>query len=318
MTLSQYNSWKADGRPFRLMTPAEDLQTNLQRHGYTVYDIGNESHMLASPAEDHTPFSGTGWPGLAKYGVGYALDVMPPAPGARSKLDGKPLPSLQQLGAQLVKDRKAGVPGISWLKYINWEPERNNGGPCYQESWKPNHARKSSSDRGHIHVSARTGMETSTVARGYDPVARIRQGANDVGILEGEQAKWLEKSAILADWMLNPEFKGFAIREPDGEMGPVQPMVQRLLDLLYVTVAGPSGSGAFIGRFMVEQRLTTEALREALAAVASAGGSVDVAAILAGVDARVAAAVVEIQAETRDAVADLGEGGAQQVRADQA
>ena len=188
MTLSQFNAWKADGKPFRLMTPADDLLKRLRQHGYTVYGIGNDSHMLANPAEDHTPFSQTGWPGTAKYGVGYAIDIMPPAKGAKSKLDGKPLPSLQQLGAQLKRDRNAGVSGISWLKYMNWEPERDNGGPCYQESWKPNHAQRTSSDRGHIHMSGRTGMESSTIARDYDPVARIR-GVDD---LTPDEHKWLE------------------------------------------------------------------------------------------------------------------------------
>jgi hypothetical protein len=49
------------------------------------------------------------------------------------------------------------------------------------------------------------------------------------------------------------------------------------------------------------------------AAVEAGGGSVDTAAILAGVDAAVTAARVDL----RDAVADLGEGGAVQVRAPQ-
>lgn len=56
---------------------------------------------------------------------------------------------------------------------------------------------------------------------------------------------------------------------------------------------------------------------DALAAVITkGGGTVDTAAILAGVDARLAALDVRQTAELRDAVADLGEGGAAQVRAD--
>lgn len=54
-----------------------------------------------------------------------------------------------------------------------------------------------------------------------------------------------------------------------------------------------------------------------LKAVTIGGGNVDVTAIMAGVDQRVTKAVEQIVAETRDAVADLGEGGAAQVRADQ-
>ena len=172
-------NWIADGRPFRLMTPAAALRDVLRGHGYTVYDIGNEDHLEHDPPEDHTPYSATGFPGDATYGVGYAEDIMPPRPGQLSKVDGLPLPSLQQLGAQLLADRKAGEPGIRWLKYMNWEPERDNSGPCYHESWEPTYARRSSGDRGHIHLSGLTGFESSTIAAGYDPVARIR-GEDDM------------------------------------------------------------------------------------------------------------------------------------------
>ncbi|MFI6332908.1 hypothetical protein ACIBBG_31955 [Micromonospora chersina] len=160
-------NWINDGSPFRLMTPAADLRDTLRRHGYTVYDIGNRDHLEADPPEDHTPYSATGYPGTAKYGVGYAIDIMPPKAGSG-------LPSLQQLGAQLLADRKAGVAGIRWLKYMNWEPQEDNGGPCYKEAWRPTYKRTTSTDRGHIHLSGLTGYENSTIAAGYDPVARIR------------------------------------------------------------------------------------------------------------------------------------------------
>jgi hypothetical protein len=176
MARSDRLRWEAAGRPFRLMTPAQDLKTRLRAHGYTAYDIGNQQHLEHEPPEDHTPYSATGYPGKAVYGVGYAVDIMPPASGARSKLDGLPLPTLQQLGARIVADRNSGVGGIKWLKYINWEPQRDNGGPCYQDSWRPTYARRSSTDRGHIHMSGLTGFESSTIGAGYDPVARIRGG----------------------------------------------------------------------------------------------------------------------------------------------
>lgn len=171
MSHQDYLNWAKKGRPFRLMQPAQDLRDLLRRYGYTVYDIGNQTHLDHNPPEDHTPYSATGYPGGAKFGIGYAIDIMPPTKAG--------LPSLQQLGARLLADRNGGVPGIKWLKYMNWEPQRNNGGQCYQESWKPNHARRSSTDRGHIHLSGLTGYETSTVGRGYDPVARIR-GEDDM------------------------------------------------------------------------------------------------------------------------------------------
>lgn len=56
-----------------------------------------------------------------------------------------------------------------------------------------------------------------------------------------------------------------------------------------------------------------QALADALKA---GGGSVDTAAILAGVDERLAAHRAQVEADTRDAIADLAEGGADAVRAD--
>lgn len=199
---NRYQSWQAAGQPFALIRPLVDLRNVLVAHGYTVYGIGNQDHLLSDPAEDHTPYSQTGWPHPASWGRGYALDIMPPAPGQKSQITGKPLPSLQALGAQLVRDRKAGVAGISHLKYINWETERNNGGPCYQDSWMPNHARRTSGDRGHIHISSRTDMNDSTIGAGYDPVARIHGGTvmdlnTKVGDDEFPNRTWGDQ---LRDW----------------------------------------------------------------------------------------------------------------------
>jgi hypothetical protein len=68
-------------------------------------------------------------------------------------------------------------------------------------------------------------------------------------------------------------------------------------------------------------RVEVAAMRSVVEALAAAiqagGGSVDTAAILAGVAVQVGEAVEQITADTRDAVADLGEGGAEQVRGEQ-
>ncbi|MEU5948799.1 hypothetical protein ABZ793_25015 [Micromonospora sp. NPDC047465] len=172
MSVQDRENWIRRGCPFRLMQPACDLRDVLRSYGYTVYDIGDRRHLEAEPPQDHTPYSRTGYPDPAQYGIGYAIDIMPP--GASG------LPSLQQLGAQLFADRCKVVAGISWLKYMNWEPERDGGGPCYHDSWQPNHARRDSSDRGHIHLSGLTGLETSTTGAGYDPVARLREHARQL------------------------------------------------------------------------------------------------------------------------------------------
>lgn len=167
-----YSEWKADGSPWKLAKPIDELTNVLRKYGYTVYTIGNTSHLTkracsscpqGSGAEDHTPYSHTGWPVANHYPYVCACDIM--APSASSKL-----PSLAQLGAQLHVDRQAGR--VSWLKYMNWEPS-GSGGPCYHDSWQPNYTRRTSTDRGHIHISVRSdAINTST--NGYDPVARVR------------------------------------------------------------------------------------------------------------------------------------------------
>lgn len=171
MVTTEYRDWVADDKPWIVAQPIADIASALRRHGYTVYTIGNEDHLTANPPEDHTPYSATGWPVPAPYPVVNACDIMPPTAGQRSKLDGRLLPSLAQLGAQLRTDRLSGHTAMTWLKYINWEP---GDGTCWHDSWQPGYARRASTDRGHIHLSGRSDLITSTMAAGYDPVARIR------------------------------------------------------------------------------------------------------------------------------------------------
>lgn len=177
-----YAQWKKDGRPIKFGRALKQTGDRLAAHGFTVYYIGDERHLTHTPPEDHTPFSATGWPGAHPYPYILAMDIMPPAKGARSKINGKPLPSLQRLSAQLYADKRTGVPGARFVKYMNWEPEGNNTGPCYHETWMPSHARRSSSDRGHTHVSSRTDFATSTLSDGYDLVARAQGETDDMDV----------------------------------------------------------------------------------------------------------------------------------------
>lgn len=175
--LTLYRAWVADGKPFQLAHPLVTIRDLLRGYGYTVYDIGDDAHLTRTKPEDHTPYSQTGWPVASPYGWGFALDIMPPPKG---------LPSLAELGAQLYADKQAAVDGVRWLKYMNWEP---GDGGCYQDRWQPTHARSDSSDRGHIHLSARTDYQTSTAAVGYDPVARARGEGMDVNLSRGKRVK---------------------------------------------------------------------------------------------------------------------------------
>lgn len=163
MSTAAYRQWVAAGHPVSgYAAPIADLSAVLRRYGYTVYMIGNQSHLQSNPPEDHTPFSSTGWPVVSPRWWVFACDIMPPASGA--------LPTLAQLGSQLVADKLAGA--ANWIKYLNWTPA---GGSCRHESWMPDHQIRPSGDVGHIHLSARTDMRD--VSTGYDPVARYRHGA---------------------------------------------------------------------------------------------------------------------------------------------
>lgn len=166
MATAAYNAWVAAGRPNNgPIRPLKMLRDRLRRYGYTVYDLGDTSHQTHNPPEDHTCFAATGWPVTAQRWWIHAIDIMPPKPGSG-------LPSLQRLGAQLLADKKAGI--FHPLKYMNWEPERDWGGACYQERFMPDYQRRSSSDRGHIHLSGRSDMVAYAGADSYDPVARLR------------------------------------------------------------------------------------------------------------------------------------------------
>lgn len=185
MASNAYHDWVEDGEPVKYGRAAKAVGDKVAAHGYTVYFKGNQAHLEHEPPEDHTPFSATGWPGKSPYPYVMAGDIMPPAKGQKSKLNGKPLPSLQQLSAQLIKDKKAGVPGAAFLKYINYEPEGEYTGPCYHESWQPDFKRVNSSDRGHIHYSSRSDYATSSASDDYDLVARaMGEEDDDVGMQE--------------------------------------------------------------------------------------------------------------------------------------
>lgn len=164
MTSPQHQRWLDWGIRWHLALPLVALQDCLRGYGYVVDAFGDARHLDAEPPEDHTPYSETGWPIATPYGWVTALDVLAPPAGST-------LPSLAQLGGQLYRDRVAGDPALAWLKYQNWEP---GDGACWHDSWTPEHVRRPSTDRGHLHDSCRSDMINSNCAAGYDPVARYR------------------------------------------------------------------------------------------------------------------------------------------------
>lgn len=169
MASQGYRDWLAAGRPYTLIRPAAAVQRTLRGYGLTVYDKPNQAHLEAITPEDHTSFSATGWPGKNARWKARALDVMPrnnSAAAAQENAD---------IARQLIRDRDAGVPGVMWIKYLNWTSE---DGTCRQERWmtagRPlQRETRSSSDRGHIHISGRSDVDDDDRADGYDPIKRL-------------------------------------------------------------------------------------------------------------------------------------------------
>ncbi len=137
-----YQGWVKDGRPWKPAECIDSFARTLRGYGYTVYVLGDEDHLRADTPEDHTPFSHTPWPGPQPYPYVDACDIMP---GGKW--------SLADLGARIYADKQAGVSGTEFIKYMNWTDHNGN---CWHDSWEGSHQRRSSSDRGHIHISSRT------------------------------------------------------------------------------------------------------------------------------------------------------------------
>lgn len=217
--------WRSAGKPWRLAQPIADLSTVLRRRGYVIGTIGNDAHLDARTPEDHTPFSVTGWPKASEYPYVHAMDIMPPRPGSG-------LPSLVALGAQLVADRRAGFGPAMWVKYINWT---RGDGSCVHESWKPNHRIVSSSDRGHIHISARSDYTHSMAGAGYDPVARLGFSAPPVTAVAppfgGRMLRYVPHKSMMSGtdvriWQQRMRDRGWRIAV-DGIYGPRSAEVAR-------------------------------------------------------------------------------------------
>jgi hypothetical protein len=292
MASAKYYVWVADGRPYRLARPAAALQWVLRGHGLIVYDYPDDDHLQSDPAEDHTPFAATGWPTVSAYGVGHAVDIMPRNGTAAGRAENA------AIARRLIADRNAGVPGVAWIKYLNWTDEQ---GVCRQERWMPNHTTRSSTDKGHVHVSSRSDCDNDTRAEGYDPLST---GGEDMDATQDGRLK------DLWEWVALQVDPAAVVRSGDRfHFPPLGMQAAKLVPGLVTQVTALTA--------------TVQALAEA---INNADGDIDLAAIFAKIDQAVAdvntqveeatAAAVAAGQEARDAVGDLAEGGATQVRAD--
>lgn len=167
MATTQYNQWLGMGKPYVLIRPAKDHQANIRKHGFTVYDYPDDSHLRSSNPQDHTPFSRTKWPigGIGVDGKGRAIDIMPKGSSAAA------IKELADMARQIIRDKDNKVDGTEAIKYMNWTDEQ---GVCRNENWKSGkRVTTSSTDKGHTHISYRDDMDNSLSGANYDPVARM-------------------------------------------------------------------------------------------------------------------------------------------------
>lgn len=281
VAMAAYSVWNDAGRPLEPAQPIRDFVGQLKGafpraahlHGWG----SDEAHYRAVPAEDHTPYSQTGWPGGSPRWVVFAADVMHrPDLGVDCEV----------LVRYWLAEARAGR--MPWLKYLNWRGKqyraRGYGGEttAFYSAW-PN-----SGHFDHVHLSARTDHRYTNLDT-WNLLPPAERG-EDVALSD------VDAQALI--WRV----EAIVNNRPTVVGGPLKGELNRL--------------AAALTRIDAQTTALTAVVEQLAIAITAAGGSVDTAAILAGVDARLAALADRQRGEVRDAVADLGEGGASQVRAD--
>lgn len=144
MPVLAYNRWLALGKPLEPAQPIRDVVDRM-KVAYPKGDAAdmfswyaNDAHYTAVPAEDHTPFSQTGWPLPSPQWWVFATDI-----GHRPDLG----VDCNVLFAYWLSEAKAGR--MPWLKYLIWQAKLYD----VRNAWHP----QANSDHfDHIHISART------------------------------------------------------------------------------------------------------------------------------------------------------------------
>lgn len=138
----------------------------------------------------------------------------------------------------------------------------------------------------HVHFNTREGYEDSTKPWGVIKEDEMELTSGPIPLTQDEIVKWSSKST---------DVRG-AFRSL----------------LYYQQLARHQMNG--LARTIAEQ---SDLIRELTAKIVDADGSPDAVTLLASIDQRLGELRQRIEDDTRDAVADLAEGGAEQVRADQ-
>lgn len=148
MAVAAFYSWDKLGRPLEPAQPIRDVVARLKvafprAAAANLFGwYADERHYEAVPAEDHTPFSQTGWPLPNPQWVVFATDVMHrPDLGVNCNV----------LFPYWLGEAKAGR--MPWLKYLIWQAKIYD----VRNGWVP----KPNSDHvDHIHLSTRTDFRT--------------------------------------------------------------------------------------------------------------------------------------------------------------
>lgn len=198
----------------------------------------------------------------------------------------------------LVRECRAGR--ITWIRYIiyrsriwtasgNWVTQRYTGDNPHNE---------------HIHISCKASHDNSAQRVGIDRLVAAVNGGNDVE-LTTPGVKLINKPDAGIVWSDDSTTVGGALES-----------------LLFYTLWSRNlGLQNKALNEAANKLLEAQAriIQQLLSAIQSGGGSVDAAAIVSKLEetkAEIRAVGDRVAAEARDAVADLGEGGATQVRAD--
>lgn len=142
MAVAAYYRWDHEGRPLEPAQPIRDVVERMKvaypKAANTFSWYANEAHYQAVPAQDHTPYSQTGWPLTSPEWWVFATDIMHnPQLGVDCSV----------LFAYWISEAKAGR--MPWLKYMIWQAKLYD----VRNQWRP---QANSGHFDHIHLSART------------------------------------------------------------------------------------------------------------------------------------------------------------------
>lgn len=275
-----FGVWDRLGRPLEPCTPIREFVTRMEAAFPKAASIlswyADDSHYEAETPQDHTPFSATGWPLPSPRWVVHATDIM-----HRPDLG----MDCHKLFAYWLAEAKAGR--MPWLKYMIWRGQRYD----VRNGWRPVTA---SGHFDHIHLSTRTDHDDTHL--GSWPVVPEEDDMN-----AAETLQFIKTQRI--GWYS----QGQRDRMVAAGLDPAGPTVQQALCYIYEFTYG-------MDPLVKSTAATVDEIR---ALLEQGGGDAGTAAIMAKLNDILAelAGKPGID-ELRDAVADLGEGGAAQVRAD--